>query len=86
MNETFCEAKLEYPRPWTYKVIGADKDGVRAAIDTVFGHKECRISYSNRSRSGKYHSWCVETEVGDEGERDFLFTSIRAHVQVKMVL
>jgi len=86
VKQSFCQAKLEYPRRWTYKVIGPDKTAVRAAIESVCRHKEYELQYSNRSRSGKYHSWSVVLEVADEMERNLLFAGLKGHEHVTMVL
>jgi putative lipoic acid-binding regulatory protein len=46
---------LEYPCRWLYKVIGDDREALQRAAQEIIGRQPCAISWSNRSRTGKYH-------------------------------
>ncbi|HSR35561.1 MAG TPA: DUF493 domain-containing protein [Desulfurivibrionaceae bacterium] len=77
---------LEYPCPWTYKVIGADGEALRAAIAGVMEAREHLVTPSRTSRGGKYQSLDIEVVVQDEAERNALYAALKAHQAVVMVL
>lgn len=83
-----CEKRAEivYPCQWSYKVIGPDKEAARLAVEDILAGREYLLVYANMSRTGKYHSWSVETVVASENERNFLFTALKSHGDVKMVI
>ncbi len=78
--------KISYPCPWSYKIIGPDKDLVKEAITTIFTPKEYSLRYANASRTGKYHSWSVTLKVESEGERNTLFRELKNHPNIRMVI
>ena len=86
MGEEERQPEIEYPCRWSYRVIGRDKELVRGAVETVIVDKEYLLTYSNRSRTGKYHSWNVELVVESQLERDTLFVMLKEHPEVKMVI
>lgn len=83
-----CKSKLqvEYPCTWLYKIIGMDIDEINRAIAEVVGAAECCVSYSNTSKTGKYHSVNLEITVRDEAHRTLIYTELKNHSLIKMVL
>ncbi len=78
--------QINYPCRWLYKVITADASGDRQRIEAMFRECGCRVSLSNRSRTGRYASLDVEIEVRDEAHRNGVYLLLRGLAAVKMVL
>ncbi len=78
--------EINYPRTWSYRVIGPDRGLVKTAVLEIF----CDLSYSlkpgNASRTGKYHSWGVSVEVKNQAQRDTLFQRLSSHPDIKVVI
>lgn len=77
---------LDYPCPWSYKVIGRDATLLRRAIGAVVRERPCRIDLSRQSRSGKYQSLLLELEVRDEADRTALYLALKAHADIVLVM
>ncbi len=77
---------IDYPCPWEYKVIGADESAMRQAVAEVMMDISHKVTFSHTSRTGKYCSLLVALIVADEEERTSLFTSLKAHPDIIMVL
>ena len=77
---------IVYPCPWSYRVIGRDREGVRAAVEGVLGGREFLLYYARASSGGKYHSWNIDLVVQDEAERDTLFSKLKSHPAVMVVI
>ena len=77
---------LEYPRPWTYRVIGTDESLIRQAIAAVLGEQEYELELSNTSSGGKYISMNLETVVASKEARDEIHASLVKNPAVKMVV
>ena len=45
--------ELEYPCPWSYKVIGTDEARLRDLIDEVAAGRAYTVKVSNRSSGGR---------------------------------
>jgi len=80
------QPRLEYPRGWDYRVIGADEDAMRKAIGEVMGARPHLVEDGNVSRAGRWRSLNVTVEVQTEEERDALHVQLRDHVAVRMVI
>jgi len=78
--------QIDYPCRWLYKVITVDGDGDRRRIQAMLQEFDCRISPSNRSRTGRYTSLDVEIEVRDEEHRNSVYLLLRELATVKVVL
>ena len=78
--------RLIYPCQWLYKVIGADRRQLQQAITHVIRDSSCSITPSNSSRTGKYHCLDLEITVHSEEERDQIYTALKEHPHVKIVL
>ena len=77
---------IVYPCQWSYRVIGRDREGVRAAVEEVLAGREFLLYYSKSSIGGNYHSWHIDLVVGDEDERNDLFCQFKNHPAVIMVI
>jgi len=81
-----CKAKIEYPCQWLYKVIGFDREKLHQVLKELINSDSCDISFSNSSRTGKYHCLNLEVTVQSEEERNSIYLALKAHPQVKIVL
>jgi hypothetical protein len=77
---------LEYPCLWVYKIIGEDQKQLRKAAAEIIADLTYTASPSNSSRRGKYHCLHIEIEVTDEKQRNMIFTALKQHPHVRMVL
>ena len=80
-----CKVKIKYPCQWLYKVIGSDQGQLRLAVAEIIRH-ECDISFSNRSSKGKYLCLNLELTVQSEEERNSIYTALKEHPSIKIVL
>lgn len=80
------DVKIEYPRRWTYRVIGTDENLMRKAVLECLKKKKHQLTSANKSSSGKYVSLNLEVEVNSEKMRNDIFHCINKHPSVKMVL
>jgi len=85
-NNTQEKPKIDYPTNWGFKIIGRDKEKLKACIKEVMGDKEHLSSSGNASKNGKFHSYNASCEVADEAERDRIFKSFQDHDDVEMVI
>ncbi len=83
-----CKQKVEltYPCPWVYKIIGREKEELRAAIAEVVQARECLVSLSNTSSGGKYLCLDVELVVVSAEDREAQHLAFKGHQAVVMVL
>jgi len=86
MNKKIEEAKIEYPCTWHYKVIGSNQKKVENAISLVLSRKKYKSKKSNMSSKGTYISIHVSLIVENEDIRNSIFTSLKQHKDIKMVL
>ena len=77
---------LEYPCPWSYRVIGRDDLSLRAAVATVVGAQDYSVSACNVSRGGRYRSLNVEMIVESEEQRRAIFHELVKHSDIAYVL
>jgi len=85
-NNTTDKPAIEYPTKWGFKIIGRDKEKLKACIREVMGEKEHLCSSGNASRTGKFHSYNASCTVADEAERDRIFKCFQDHKDVEMVI
>jgi putative lipoic acid-binding regulatory protein len=78
--------EIEYPCIWLYKIIGSEKNAMIMAINEIFAGSDHSLTFSNKSRTGKYISLNLEVTVHSEEARNFFFTALREHSSIKMVL
>jgi len=85
-NNTPDKPTIDYPTQWGFKIIGRDKEKLKACIKEVMGDKEHLCSVGNASRTGKFHSYNASCTVENEEERDRLFKCFQDHDDVEMVI
>lgn len=85
-KDAICKAQVEYPCQWLYKVIGSDLEKLHQALQEVGNDDSCNISFSNSSRTGKYHCLNFEMTVQSEEERNAIYMALKSHPQIKIVL
>jgi len=78
--------KIDYPCPWTYKIIGSNEEALRRAIETVIGGKEMLVTKSHTSSGGKYTSLNLEVVVKDDETRLKYYQHLKNHAAVKVVM
>ena len=86
--------EIEYPCPWTYKVIGKDEDDVRRAVkvmlavclDQSSGDRAWELSLSRTSGQGKYVSLNLRLLVPDEATRLRVYEQLQDSDAVRLVL
>eukprot|EP00808_Paulinella_micropora_P014133 g6219.t1 len=77
---------IEYPTSWSYKVIGEDVAGMRAAIAGAAGGREHSVGLSRVSRGGRYVSLNLEVVVDSEAERDAIGNALNCSSAVRLEL
>lgn len=77
---------IVYPCPWTYRVIGREREVVREAVERLLAGREFLLTAARASSGGKYQSWNIEVVVRDEEERNALFCRFKEHPAVVLVL
>jgi len=85
-DKTQEKPKIEYPTNWGFKIIGRDKEKLKACIKEVMGDKEHLCSVGNPSKNGKFHSYNASCIVESQEERDRLFKCFQDHADVNMVI
>ncbi|MEN8146727.1 MAG: DUF493 domain-containing protein [Campylobacterota bacterium] len=78
--------ELEYPCNWKYKIVGAERKKLEAAIHSVILERAHTLNHSNTSKTGKYISLNLDMIVHNEDDRTFIFEALKAHQDIKMVL
>ena len=78
--------ELEYPCSWKYKVVGAERKALEAAIHSVILERTHTLEHSKASKTGKYISLNLDLIVHNEDDRTFIYEALKAHNDVKMVL
>ncbi len=78
--------ELEYPCSWKYKIVGAERKALEAAIHSVILERAHTLEHSNSSKTGKYISLNLDLIVHNEDDRTFIYEALKAHNDVKMVL
>jgi hypothetical protein len=86
MHDRKVKARIEYPCRWTYKVIGENLDGMRAAIAALASGSDCVVTLSRSSSAGRFHCLTVDRTVESEADRVWLYEALRKHPTVRIVL
>src|SRR5210317_254907 len=85
-KDNICKAQIEYPCQWLYKVIGDDLEKLHQILLEIVRDDRCNITFSNSSRTGKFHCLNLEMTVENEEERNSIYMELKSHPEVKMVL
>lgn len=87
INESKEKLELTYPCAWCYKVIATDEQLLRDAIkDILDENRDHTLSYSNKSKKGKYVSMNLDLLVHNEEDRTFIYEALKKHNNITMVL
>ena len=77
--------EIDYPCPWSYRIIGSDEAQMRVAVREIVGERDYKLELSNESHGGKYRSLELEVVVVDEAQRLAIFDALRKHAQIRFV-
>jgi len=77
---------IEYPCTWSYKVIGENCSLLKDVIVSACSPAEVKISHSQTSSKGKYHSLNAELTVTSEEVRLSIYETLKNDPAVKFVL
>jgi len=80
------DPEIDYPCTWSYLLIGADEDQLRAQVSTVVGERSHFVEVSKRSAQGSYISLRLEIGVEDDEDRKGLFVALEKGEGVLYVL
>lgn len=88
MKKNQCQVKpqIDYPCPWLFKVIGFGPCEMEEAIRETVGAESFKLTASNVSSTGKYHSLNLEMEVASEEHRDSIYRELSGRGAIKVVL
>jgi putative lipoic acid-binding regulatory protein len=78
--------EIEYPCRWSYRIIGADEERLRAAASQVVGDAPHSLARGRESSGGKYRSLELDVLLRDEEHRLALFEALGEHPDVRFVL
>lgn len=84
--DSTCKAKIDYPCPWQYKIIGTSATAITRLVAEHVQEKDCVLTRSNVSSGGRYISMSLELTVQSEERRLELYRLLAADVTVKVVL
>ena len=77
---------IEYPCPWTYRVLCRDEGAVLSALMAIVGDAEHTLASEAAGRSGRYRRIELVVTVRDAPHRDALFEAIVHAPSVAFVL
>lgn len=80
------EPAVTYPCQWSFTLIGSAEKAMRASVAACLKENTYRLTPSKKSRSGKYVSLHLDTEVASEDERNRLFACLKDAQVIKMIL
>jgi len=94
MAESRQRPAIEYPCPWSFKVIGMDEEEVRRAVkimltvclDQDSGDRPYELGLSRNSGGGKYVSLNLTVTVNNQAERNALFAGLADCPEIRMVI
>ena len=80
------EPGVEYPCQWTYAIIGTDEALIKQAVAEIIKDKKYELSFSKKSKGGKYVSMTAIVSVSNEEERNRVYSLLGKNPAVKTVL
>ncbi|MDP6038409.1 MAG: DUF493 domain-containing protein [Candidatus Latescibacteria bacterium] len=86
MQELEGRPEIDYPCPWTFKVIGREEEQMRDAIAEIVGDHAYSLTFSNQSAQGNYCSLNLDMVVLDEPHRLNTFDALVHHNSIQIVL
>jgi putative lipoic acid-binding regulatory protein len=76
---------VTYPCIWSFTIIGTNVEAVCENVAACLKSNAYHLTPSNRSRTGKYVSLHLETEVASEDGRNRLFARLQKAPSIKMI-
>ncbi|MBL0713563.1 MAG: DUF493 domain-containing protein [Desulfosarcina sp.] len=77
---------VTYPCQWSLTLIGTEEKAVRASVAACLDGSAYRLTPSQKSRSRKYVSLHLDTEVASADEHNRLFARLKKTPAIKMIL
>ena len=81
-----AELDLNYPCEWGYRIIGTHEKLIRQLVTDILCEQVFHLEASNESKTGRYVSLHLKTEVRDEAHRDEIFQRLVADEAIRIVL
>jgi putative lipoic acid-binding regulatory protein len=78
--------EIEYPCPWTYRIICTDEPALRAAVLVLVGGVAHTLVHVQTSTSGRYQTLQLDLVVRDEAQRLSIFESLARHPSVRFMV
>ena len=78
--------EIEYPCPWTYRIICTDESAVRAAVFEIVAGAEHTLVHVQTSASGRYQTLQLDLVVRDEAHRLAIFEALARHPAVRFMV
>lgn len=78
--------QLEYPCEWTYKVIGPQPETIRKIVQDLMQERAFTLALSNKSKTKKYCSMNLVTQVESEEDRNAIYERLKKHEEIVMIL
>ena len=85
-SECKTRPDIDYPTPWSYKLIGRDLDALIDCVKKVMGEKKHTCTHGHASKTGKFHSYNTTCTVDTEEERNRIFKAFEDHPDIDMVI
>jgi putative lipoic acid-binding regulatory protein len=78
--------EIEYPCPWSYRIVCSDEAAVRAAVPGIVGGETHTLVMVRESRAARYRTLELELVVRDQAHRDTVFQALQRIAGVRMLL
>lgn len=78
--------EVTYPTDWTYTLFVEEEEALRRAVEEIASPHAYTLTFSNRSRSGRFLSFQLVVTVPSEEERLRVFHELGEHEAVRTLL
>ena len=78
--------KLDYPCSWCCKIVLKASDDAKEIAKDILGDRKHKVTSSNKSKNGKFHSYNVDLQVHSDEDRNELHQKFHNHKDIKMVV
>jgi len=86
IKTTMDKPEITYPCRWSFTLIGTDAQAVSESVGKCLPPGTYQLTPSKQSRTGKYVSLHLDTEVTSEDDRNRLFARLKAAPSIKIIL
>ncbi len=80
------ELGLDYPCSWEYKIITDSKDQLKDSIKELFGNRSYNLTFSKKSKNGKYDSYVLSTVVFSDEDRKSIYENLKKDKNIKIII